>query len=302
MLTLAIISFAAVLATIALAHVVHRQSLRAPAGTDERVLELPDLAYLAGGPARAVVCALNALVCERVISISDDGVVTLTPASPVTPAEAPVPATAASTVTAAPAVTVPTETRALVVDTMTTHDGSMPLGRLWDKLLKSPAMAVSAKRLKREHLLLAPDYRPPAWSRALIVLATILAIAALAWSAAKTQIAGIAVGAVATAVGVVGGWRASTRHGVPLTDAGRTVLISALTHYRRGGMPDMSGHATALLGAAAFVELHLRDRLRALEQATPASWSWRPTEKLDDTSDAPSTIGNSVAGISAHRW
>jgi uncharacterized protein (TIGR04222 family) len=287
MLTLAIISFVAVLATIALTRVVRRQSLRAPAGTDERVLELPDLAYLAGGPARAAVCALNALVCERVISISDDGVVTLTPA---TPAEAPVP------------VTVPAETRALVVDTMTTHDGSMPLGRLWDKLLKSTAMVASAKRLRREHLLLAPDYRPPAWSRALIVLATLLAIAALAWSAAKTEIAGIAVGAVATAVGAVGGWRASTRHGVPLTDAGRTVLISALTHYRRGGMPDMSGHAAALLGAAAFVELHLRDRLRALEQATPASWSWKPTEKLDDTSDAPSTIANSVTGITVRRW
>lgn len=296
MLTLAIVSLVAVFATIALADVVHRRSLRAPKGTGERVLDVPDLAYLAGGPARAAVCALNTLVDEGVISISDEGVVSLTSA------ETPVVATASSPVTAAPAVTIAPENRALVVDTMATHAGSMPLGRLWDKLLKSPAMGQSAKRLRRQHLLLPPDYRPPAWSRALIILATVLATAALAWSAAKAQIPGIALGGVATAVGAVAGWGASTRHGVPLTDAGRTVLVSAFTHYRRDGVPDMSGHATALLGAAAFGELHLRDQLKALEQATPGSWNWKAIEKLDDTSDAPSTVANSVTGIAARRW
>ena len=83
---------------------------------------------------------------------------------------------------------------------------------------------------------------------------------------------------------------------------GRTVLVSAFTHYRRDGVPDMSGHATALLGAAAFGELHLRDQLKALEQATPGSWNWKAIEKLDDTSDAPSTVANSVTGIAARRW
>lgn len=182
MLTLAIVSLVAVFATIALADVVHRRSLRAPKGTGERVLDVPDLAYLAGGPARAAVCALNTLVDEGVISISDEGVVSLTSA------ETPVVATASSPVTAAPAVTIAPENRALVVDTMATHAGSMPLGQLWDKLLKSPAMGQSAKRLRRQHLLLPPDYRPPAWSRALIILATVLATAAPAWSAAKAQI------------------------------------------------------------------------------------------------------------------
>jgi uncharacterized protein (TIGR04222 family) len=189
MLALAIISLVAVFATVTLARVARRESLQAPEGTGERVLDVPDLAYLAGGPVRATLCALAALVRERVIHVADQGAATLAMAVPPSrPAD---------------------KRRAVAVDTMNAHGSSMPLRRLWDKMLKGQAMGESATRLRRRHLLLPADWRPSAWPCALIALATALGVVALAWSAAKGQLAGAVIAGLATIAGAAG-WRSTS--------------------------------------------------------------------------------------------
>jgi uncharacterized protein (TIGR04222 family) len=54
-----------------------RWSLRAPEGAGTRVPDVYDLAYLAGGPERAAVALIEALVRGQVASIDDSGKVTL---------------------------------------------------------------------------------------------------------------------------------------------------------------------------------------------------------------------------------
>ena len=89
------------------------------------------------------------------------------------------------------------------------------------------------------HLLL-----PAVPGARLAARSTALAIASLAWSAAVGQIAGIVLG-VASAPGGAAWLVAGARPRPPITTAGRKILVSAFTHYRRGGVPDMAGHATA---------------------------------------------------------
>jgi hypothetical protein len=51
---------------------------------------------------------------------------------------------------------------------------------------------------------------------------------------------------------------------------------------RWGGLPDMAGHATALLGAPSFGDPNVHDQVQALEKAVSGSWTWRPVEKPPD--------------------
>lgn len=87
----------------------------------------------------------------------------------------------------------------------------------------------------------------------------------------------------------VGGWWLSSRPPrVPVTDAGHQILVTAYTHYRRGGMADMAEHGVALRGADAIADPELRARCSALEAAHSGGWSWDPAAALPQEVLTPS--------------
>jgi uncharacterized protein (TIGR04222 family) len=231
---------------------------RAPEGSGTRVLDVYDLAYLAGGPERAAVTLIEALVRGQVASVSETGTIRLADDWAFGRNEIPEhPGLAAA------------------IKLLADRGGSMPLPRLAEGLRRDPVMKESVARLRRWHLLLPAGYRPPPVPRALIALAGACGAAGTAWSAATGKVPGEVAGAIAVLL-AVGGWWLSRRPRVPVTDAGHQILVATYTHYRRGGTPDMAGHGVALRGAGAIADPDLHARLGALEAARSAGWTWDP--------------------------
>ena len=236
-----------------------RWSLRAPEGAATRVPDVYDLAYLAGGPERAAVALIEALVRGQVASIDDADRVRLAENWAFGRNEVPEHAGLAA-----------------AIKLLAERGGSMPLPRLADALRRDPVTMESVARLRRWHLLLPAGYRTPVLPRALIVLAGACGAAGAAWSAAAGQAPGAVVGGIAVLL-AVGGWSLSSRlPRVPVTDAGHQVLVATYTHYRRGGMADMAGHGVALRGADAIADPELRAQFGALEAARSGGWTWDP--------------------------
>jgi uncharacterized protein (TIGR04222 family) len=267
-LILAIVAVAGVLGGVVLSGMTRRWSAQAPEGADQRHVPVHDVAYLAGGPSRAAISVLDGLFREHVIQVDPRGTVTVGPGSlppPVGQAEA------------------------AAIETLTTY-GSMPLKRLWERIRDGRPLAESAARLRRAHLLLPDDYHAARWSQAVLGLATALAVASVAWSVAGGKVAGMVVGAIALVAGAVALRLFGARPRMPVTSAGHTVLVHTFTRYRRGGIPDMAGHATALLGPASIADSVLRDKLTAL----PDSWTWKPVMLPDDTIPTTGRFGGGM--------
>jgi uncharacterized protein (TIGR04222 family) len=258
-LVLAVIGVVGAPVATVLAVWARRLSLRAPDGAATRVPDVYDLAYLAGGPERAAVTLIEALVRGRVASIDDAGKVRLADDWAFARNEMPEHAALAAAIK-------------LLAD----RGGSMSLPRLADALRHDPATQASATRLRRWHLLLPASHHAPALPRALIALAGACGAAGITWSAASGKVPGAVVGGIAVLVAVAGWWLASRPPGVPVTDAGHEILVATYTHYRRGGIADMAGHGVALLGAGAIADPELRARCGALEAARSGGWSWDP--------------------------
>ncbi|MGH3203058.1 MAG: TIGR04222 domain-containing membrane protein [Streptosporangiaceae bacterium] len=276
-LLFAVAALVVILAAGALEIGARRQSLRAPEGAADRVPDVYELAYLAGGPERNAVTVVEALARGNIISVDGKGRVALRESHGLAAADG------------SDGELVPTHpSLAAAVDVLAGHGGAMPLGRLAERMRHTSAMAGLAERLRRWHLLLPAGYRPPVWPRIVMLAGAGCGVAALAWSVtsagtAASTVAGAVTGAVAAAAGA-GGWWLSGRHPrIPVTDAGHDVLTSMYTHYRRGGMPDMAGHGVALRGADAVGDLQLREQLGALETAGTRGWVWRPAERPDQT-------------------
>jgi len=275
-LLFAVVALVVILAAGALEIDSRRQSLRAPQGAADRVPDVYELAYLAGGPERNVVTVVEALARGNVVSVDGKGRVALRESHGRPTADA----GTGELVPAHPSL-------AAAVDVLAAHGGAMPLGRLAERMRRTTAMADLAQRLRRWHLLLPAGYRPPVWPRLVMLAGAGCGLAVLAWSVAAGtppgSVAGAVTGGVAAAAGV-GGWWLSGRHPrVPVTDAGDEVLTGMYTHYRRGGMPDMAGHSVALRGAAAVSDPELREQLGVLEAAGTRGWAWRPAEQPDET-------------------
>lgn len=249
-------------------------SLRAPQGSERRTPDVYDLAYLAGGPERAAVTMIEALVRGQAASIDDAGLVRLPDDWLFGEREPPEHAGLAA-----------------AIKQLTSHGGSMPLSRLADALRRDPVMQESVARLRRWHLLLPAGYKPPLWPRALVALAGLCGAAGAAWSAATGKTAGEAVGGIGVLLAVAGWWLTSRLPDVPFTDAGREVLVETYTHYRRGGMPDMAGHGVALRGSDAVTAAVLRERLAELEEAQVGGWTWDPAV-LPEQVETPSAGRN----------
>jgi uncharacterized protein (TIGR04222 family) len=275
-LLLALIALVVVLAGGALEAGARRQSLRAPEGAANRVPDVYELAYLAGGPERHAVTVIEALARGRIIRVDGKGRVALREGGGRVATDA----GAGGLVPVHPSL-------AAAVDVLAGRGGAAPLDRLADRLRHTSAMTELAARLRRWHLLLPAGYRPPVWPRVAMLAGAGCGVAALAWAvtagAPSGSVAGAVVGGAAAAAGA-GGWWLSGRHPrVPVTDAGRDVLTGIYTHYRRGGIPDMAGHGVALRGAEAVSDPGLREQLGALEAAGTRGWAWRPAERPDET-------------------
>jgi uncharacterized protein (TIGR04222 family) len=275
-LLFAVVALVVILAAGALEIGARRQSLQAPQGAADRVPDVYELAYLAGGPERHAVAVVEALARGNIISVDGKGRVALRESHGRAAADA----STDGLVPAHPSL-------AAAVDVLAAHGGAMPLGRLTERMRRTPAMADLAQRLRRWHLLLPAGYRPPVWPRLVMLAGAGCGVAVLAWSVTAGtppgSVAGAVAGGVAAAAGA-GGWWLSGRHPrIPVTDAGHEVLTGMYTHYRRGGMPDMAGHAVALRGAAAVSDPELREQLGALEAAGTRGWAWQPTVRLDET-------------------
>jgi len=275
-LLFAVAALVVILAAGALEIGARRQSLRAPEGAADRVPDVYELAYLAGGPERHAVTVIEALARGNIISVDGKGRVALRESHGPAAGDG----STGELVPAHPSL-------AAAVNVLAAHGGAMPLGRLADRMRHTSAMADLAQRLRRWHLLLPAGYRPPVWPRLLMLAGAGCGVAVLVWSVTAGtpagSVAGAVTGGVAAAAGA-GGWRLSGRHPrIPVTDAGHEVLTGMYTHYRRGGMPDMAGHAVALRGAAAVSDPELREQLDALEAAGTRGWAWRPAERPDET-------------------
>jgi uncharacterized protein (TIGR04222 family) len=280
-LLLALVALVVVLAAGALEVGARRQSLRAPEGAANRVPDVYELAYLAGGPERHAVTVIEALARGRIITVDGKGRVALREGG----GRAAASAGAGGLVPVHPSL-------AAAVDVLADRGGVAPLDRFAERLRHTSALAELAARLRRWHLLLPAGYRPPVWPRIAMLAGAGCGVAALAWSvtagtpsgsAAGAVVGGAVVGGVAAAAGA-GGWSLAGRHPrVPVTDAGRDVLTGTYTHYRRGGIPDMAGHGVALRGADAVSDPELREQLAALETAGTRGWAWRPAERPDET-------------------
>jgi uncharacterized protein (TIGR04222 family) len=234
-------------------------SLRAPQGSAARVPDVYDLAYLAGGPERAAVTLIEALVRGRAARIDEAGTVRLPDDWVFGEREPPEHAGLAA-----------------AIKQLTNYGGSMPLPRLADALRRDPVTKESVARLRRWHLLLPAGYRPPLLPRALIAVAGACGAADIALSAAAGKTASAVAGGIAVLL-AVGGWLLSSRPPrVPVTDAGHEILIEMYRRYRRGDVPDMTGSGVALRGSEAVVDSHLRARLSTLEAAQVGGWTWDP--------------------------
>jgi len=264
-LVLAVIGLVGAPVATVLAVWARRWSLRAPEGAATRVPDVYDLAYLAGGPERAAVALIEALVRGQVASIDDSGRVRLAEDWVFGRNEVPEHAGLAA-----------------AIKLLAERGGSMPLPRLADALRRDPVTMESVARLRRWHLLLPAGYRTPVLPRALIALAGACGAAGAAWSAATGQVPGAVVGGIAVLLAVGGWWLSSRPPRVPVTDAGHQVLVATYTHYRRGGMADMAGHGVALRGADAIADPELRARLGALEAARSGGWNWDPVASSQD--------------------
>ena len=258
-LVLAVIGVVGAPMATVLAVWARRASLRAPEGAAARVPDVYDLAYLAGGPERAAVTLVEALVRGRLASIDDAGKVRLADDWAFGNNEMPEHAGLAAAIR-------------LLAD----RGGSMPLPRLADALRHDPAMQQSATRLRRWHLLLPVRRRAPALPRTLIAMAGACGAAGTAWSAATGKVPGAVVGGIAVLLAVCGWWLSGRPPRAPVTDAGHQILVATYTHYRRGGIDDMAGHGVALLGADAIADPELREQCSALEAARSGGWSWSP--------------------------
>jgi uncharacterized protein (TIGR04222 family) len=257
---LPLIGLVGALVTTMLATWGRRQWLRAPRGSAARVLDVYDLAYLAGGPERAVVALVEALVRGHAARVDEAGTVRLPDDWIFGEKEPPGHAGLAA-----------------AVRHLTSHGGSMPLARLADALRRDPVMKEPVTRLRRWHLLLPAGYKPPLWPRSVVALAGVCGAAGAAWSAATGKTPGVVTGVIGVLLAAGGWWLASRRPPVPVTDAGREVLVETYTHYRRGGMADMAGHGVALRGSDAVEDAVLRERLGELEAAQAGGWTWDPS-------------------------
>lgn len=256
-----------------------RWSLRAPEGSGTRVPDVYDLAYLAGGPERAAVTMIEALVRGEVASVDEAGTVRLAEDWAFGRNEMPEHAGLAA-----------------AIKLLTDRGGSMPLPRLADALRRDPVTKESVARLRRWHLLLPAGYRAPLLPRALIALAGACGAAGTAWSAATGKVPGAVAGGIAVLLAVAGWWLSSRPPRVPVTDAGHQILVATYTHYRRGGMADMAGHGVALRGADAIADPDLRARCGALEAARAGGWSWDPATLPQQVLTPPSYRYNPSAG------
>jgi uncharacterized protein (TIGR04222 family) len=260
--------------TTALALWARKLSLRAPEGSAKRSPDVYDLAYLAGGPERATVTLVEALVRGQVAVTGEAGMVRLADDWVLGEREPPEHAGLAA-----------------AIKLLAGRGGAMPLPALADALRRDPVTTESVARLRRWHLLLPSGYRPPPLPRALIALAGACGAAGLAWSAWSAAtgagkvpgavvggavVGGMVVGGVAVVLAVGGWWLAGRRPRVPVTDAGQQVLVMSYVHCRRGDLADVTGHRVALLGADAIAAPDLRERLGELEAARSVGWTWDP--------------------------
>ena len=169
-LLLALIALIVILTAGALEVGARRQSLRAPEGAANRVPDVYELAYLAGGPERHTVTVIEALARGRIISIDGKGRVSLREGGGRAAADA----GGGGLVPVHPSL-------AAAVDVLADRGGVAPLDRLAERLRHTSAMAELAARLRRWHLLLPAGYRPPVWPRLAMLVGAGCGVAALAW-------------------------------------------------------------------------------------------------------------------------
>jgi uncharacterized protein (TIGR04222 family) len=251
---LPVIGLVGALVTTMLATWGRRQWLRAPRGSAARVLDVYDLAYLAGGPERTTVTLVASLVRRGMARVDDTGAVRL--ADDWMRAEWPEDGREAE-----------------VLRLLDRHGEPMSLPQL-AKGLQCDSMR-SVDRLRRWHLL-PGKYQAPRLLSLPLLLSVTFAAAGIVQSVRADEIPGVVIGLAALVVAAGGVLLARRSPRVPVTDAGREVLVTAYTHYKRGGMPDMAGHGVALRGAAAIGDPDLRERLGELEAAQTAGWTWDP--------------------------
>ena len=134
-LLLAVVALVVVLTAGALEVGARRQSLRAPEGAANRVPDVYELAYLAGGPERHTVTVIEALARGRIISIDGKGRVSLREGGGRAAADA----GGGGLVPVHPSL-------AAAVDVLADRGGVAPLDRLAERLRHTSAMAELAAR------------------------------------------------------------------------------------------------------------------------------------------------------------
>jgi hypothetical protein len=146
-LLFAVAALLVILAAGALEIGARRQSLRAPEGAADRVPDVYELAYLAGGPERHGVIVVEALARGNIIGVDGKGRVALR--------ESHGPAGDASTGELVPAH----PSLAAAVNVLAAHGGAMPLGRLADRMRHTSAMAGHAVALRGAAAVRDPELR-----------------------------------------------------------------------------------------------------------------------------------------------